>query len=199
MCSKKPAKPSPCPCPPPPVSYQSSISINLNIKPVYRSPIDNLGFPDRCCCCIPLRIGVAIICFISFMWALVELTRSEKTILAIFPGRGDCFKFFKMFHLTVITVYLFSCGVLLIGVISSKYKAINVYVWVALVFNCLSIVVIMVSLACQVTRTGMTRRIAMIMTLSVAWYSSFFYYISVVNSYKYRLLGSSLLQNSNVK
>ncbi|KAH9643470.1 hypothetical protein HF086_017251 [Spodoptera exigua] len=103
-----------CRPPPPPKSDNNTTGVPTCC------PIDCLGYPQKCCGCIPLLTGVIVICIMSFVWAIVELMQLKTQMDIIFHNNDDLSIYFKLAYMFLIMTYIATCGMLTIGISSSK-------------------------------------------------------------------------------
>ncbi|XP_026729787.1 uncharacterized protein LOC113495315 [Trichoplusia ni] len=160
-----------------------------NAIPDFPSPIDYLGLPNNCCRCIPLKVGVVLICLVSFVWAVLELISSEKLIASMFSNKNSLLSAAKVLHVFIVMFFLLSCGLLMLGIYLRKSMLIHFFVWSGFVFNCICIALDVVSLAFQAMFTEhVTKKTAMVTAFCVIWHCIFFYFLSVVNSFKFSIM-----------
>ncbi|XP_050553961.1 uncharacterized protein LOC118270742 [Spodoptera frugiperda] len=168
--------------PPPPPKPDHIVT-----RPPRCCPVDCLGYPQRCCGCIPLLIGTIVICVMSFMGAIIELMQSEKLMDIIFHENDDLSIYFKLFYLFVIIIYLATCFMLFVGIITKKVQLIQIYVCTACIFNCICVAIKIMLVAVQMFEGSLEKKSLIVILIVILWHTTFFYYVSVVNSFKYQL------------
>ncbi|XP_075986611.1 uncharacterized protein LOC142983556 isoform X2 [Anticarsia gemmatalis] len=154
-----------------------------------RSPVDFLGYRYKCCYCIPLRAAVIIICMLSFIWGAIELACADNVAGHMFKDKDTPFKVTALVYSTLVMMFLFATGLLMLGIIFYNYKAIFVYIWIAFLFNCAMFVFACIALSFKIYRTGVVERSVIIkIVLQILWHAAFFYFLVVVNTLKACLL-----------
>ncbi|KAF9804497.1 hypothetical protein SFRURICE_012109 [Spodoptera frugiperda] len=121
--------------PPPPPKPDHIVT-----RPPRCCPVDCLGYPQRCCGCVPLLIGTIVICVMSFMGAIIELMQSEKLMDIIFHENDDLSIYFKLF-------YLFK-----------KVQLIQIYVCFACIFNCICVAIKIMLVAVQMFEGSLEKK-----------------------------------------
>ncbi|XP_059050498.1 uncharacterized protein LOC131845450 [Achroia grisella] len=158
--------------------------IKVNDRAIRRTPIDRLGFTFKCCCCIPLRLATILICLNTFVWTLLELQGAKKFIANLFENETI------VYYTSIVYIFLTVClilasGVLMFGIIIRSYDMLNIYVWYAFIYNCVYIIVYIISVVFYILKTGELSMIKSMKIIgAILWNCLFFYYVQVVNSYK---------------
>ncbi|KAF9406516.1 hypothetical protein HW555_013140 [Spodoptera exigua] len=154
-----------CRPPPPPKSDNNTTGLPTCC------PIDCLGYPQKCCGCIPLLTGVIIICIMSFVWAIVELMQLKTQMDIIFHNNDDLSIYFKLFYMFLIMTYITTCGMLTIGIRSRRVQLIQIYIFMACIFNCICIATKLVTIAVQMFEGSLGEESLIIAGFAVLWHT----------------------------
>ncbi|KAL0860812.1 hypothetical protein ABMA27_009356 [Loxostege sticticalis] len=136
-------------------------------KPLRDSPLDYFGFFTKCCWCVRLKCACVLICFITFIWAAMEMQTAEKTLRKLIDDDTAIY-YLKLFYLFFTIGLMVAAAILLLGILMDKSLLVNIYIWYVMVYTPMVLVVYLVGSTLAIVKMGrVSIRIAIKLIFSI--------------------------------